>query len=250
MHIESTTASRGTEGNIGHTGGGHEADVAHFQQQLEHNPWADVPGQSAGGMTSTGHEHGAPAASGTHGAASQPEAQAPATQHTHMIKRKPVPNSVRPETTLGIGNGTSTPSGAGPVKPPKVTQTDPSLMKPRDMAVGSLANNHDFMRKAEADINAGRAGGAGGLFKSHVWHTNRFPHDINKAGAVERDLKSNLVQHDRNPTPESADKLSKAVQDYESAVSGAKKEDKNARANDVLKWAIGFGTGLSTKHVP
>jgi hypothetical protein len=251
MRTQSTTASRGTtEGPIGHTDSGHEADVAHFQQQLEHNPWTDVPSQPAGGTTSAGHEHGTPAASGTHGSASQPEVQAPATQPTHMIRRKPVPSSVRPETTSGTGNGTSTPSGAGSVKPPKVAQTDPSSMKLHDMAVGSLASNHDFMRKAEADINAGKAGGAGGLFKSHIWHTNRFPHDISKAGAAESDLKSKLVQHDKNPTPESADKLGKAVQDYESAVSGAKKEDKNARANDALKWAIGFGTGVGSKHVP
>lgn len=144
-------------------------------------------------------------------------------------------------------------------------------------AIGSLSGNFDYLRKAESDIAAANPGsrigklirlgsgpsGSTSLFKPKVsagdqikksqqWmkHTNRFQNDIRKSVMLEGDVKTKLTAFNAVPTAENKEALHKSITEFESAVSAAKKEDKNARVNDVAKFSFGlFSSGIG-KLIP
>lgn len=144
-------------------------------------------------------------------------------------------------------------------------------------AIASLSENFPYLRKAESDIAAANPGsrigkliklgsgssGSTSLFKPKVstgdqvkksqqWmkHTNRFPNDIRKSVTLEGDVKSKLTNFNAAPTKENKDALNKSVIDFEGAVSAAKKEDKNARVNDVGRFGFGLISSGITKLTP
>lgn len=144
-------------------------------------------------------------------------------------------------------------------------------------AIASLSENFAYLRKAESDIAAAKPGsrigkliklgsgssGSTSLFKPKVstgdqvkksqqWmkHTNRFPNDIRKSVTLEADVKSKLTAFNAAPTKENKEALNKSVMEFDSAVSATKKEDKNARVNDVAKFGFGLISSGIAKLTP